>query len=50
MLLEDRFFGRQLNRVVAPWVIIEGRTGEVANKLIKVVHRHCNAARRHVEH
>ena len=48
--LEDRVLGREIDRVVARQAVIQRRAGEVADRIVEIVHRHRDAGAGRLEH
>src|SRR5579863_10581508 len=41
--LENRVLGREIDRVLAHEPVVQGRAGEVADRIVEIVHRHGDA-------
>ena len=48
--LEDGVLGREIDRVLAAQAVVERGAGEVADRVVEVVHRHGDAGARELEH
>src|SRR6185437_8413956 len=47
---QDRVFGRKINRIAAREPVIQRSAGEIADRIVEVVHRERYAARRRLKH
>ncbi len=48
--LEDRVLGREIDRILAHQAVVERGAGEVADRIVEIVHRHRDAGAGELEH